>query len=221
MKKYVLVQCCPVPAKLAPTLEVILHESGATLQSCYRADDVKDLLAQCNKHSQTWLYIHQGTKEQPNPANPPGQSTHELRSDGVAYVGPKGRRLIWWQVGIDIDDAHVQAFIRAAAKHGYIVTITYPGSRSEYHHVNFRKQPKIVLPPLLFGSRGMRVFVLKQRLRKLGYLTGPKQNGFTHVVSNAVVQFQKDHQQKADGIVGPQTAAQIVVAVRRFNKKRK
>jgi hypothetical protein len=223
--KYVLVDCCPVPAKLAPTLDLILHESGAVLQSCYRADDAAALLAKCGKHSQTWLFQHQGRPEQPNPANPPGRSTHELRNDGVAYRGPAGIRLPYWCVGIDVDDAHVQAFIRAAAKHGLIATVTYPGDRREYHHINFRKQPMISLwliaPLKRHSRRSARVWLLKKRLRKLGYIKGKVNKGFTAKVEDAVKAFQRDHHQKPDGIVGIQTWHQLSVAVRKHKKVKK
>src|SRR4051812_22199073 len=104
MTKYELVECCPVPTKLVPVLETILRESGASLQSCYRAADAEALLHRCGKHSQAELYNGR-LRRLPgyNPANPPGRSTHELRNDGVAYAGWAGRRLHYWQVGLDVD----------------------------------------------------------------------------------------------------------------------
>jgi len=151
--KYVAVQGCPVPTKLAPFLRQILAESGAHLQSCYRGVDAEALLHKLGKSSQRELYVGY-LKRLPgyNPANPPGRSTHELRNDGVAYTRrtpggthpgqwAAGDKLPWWACGIDIDDAHVTAFIKAARKHGWTVARTYPTSRAEYHHVNFRKPP--------------------------------------------------------------------------------
>jgi hypothetical protein len=222
MSSYVLVDCCPVPAKLEQVVRACLHESGATLQSCYRADDVSALLARCGKHSQTWLFEHQGTPAQPNPANPPGRSTHELRNDGVAYPGPAGMRLPYWCVGMDLDDAHVQAFIRAAAKHGWIATITYPGSRSEFHHVNLRREPKFALPPLKRGAKASpMVWALKKDLRKLGYLKGKDPaSGFHGWLYEAVVAFQRDHHLTPDGVVGPHTQAAIKAALRQKAKAR-
>lgn len=140
---YAVVQGCPVPRRLARPLTQILNASGARLQSCYRGADAEQLLRKLGKHSQRELYqAHQHDPARFAPANPPGYSTHELRNDGEAYPGVKrGGRLKWWQCGIDIDDAHVQAFIREAAKRGYNVARTYPTSRAEYHHVNFRRPP--------------------------------------------------------------------------------
>lgn len=73
-----------------------------------------------------------------NPANPAGRSTHELRSDGVAYRGPVGRPLSWWQEGLDLDGS--EALREWAVKHGYSLFRPYP-SGSEYHHLNFRRSP--------------------------------------------------------------------------------
>jgi hypothetical protein len=142
LPKYVVVQGCPVPRQLAPFLTAVLGESGAHLESCYRGADAEALLRKLGKHSQAWLYEHQGRPEQPNPANPPGRSTHELRNDGAAYAQWKaGARIPWWACGIDIDDAHVPQLLRAAARRGWQVSRTYPSSIREYHHVNFRKPP--------------------------------------------------------------------------------
>jgi GH24 family phage-related lysozyme (muramidase) len=140
---YVVVQGCPVPRLLALALTTILKESGAHLQSCYRGADAEPLLHQLGKHSQAelyqaWLHGVPGYA----PANAPGRSTHELRNDGKAYSQWKaGAAIPWWACGIDIDDAHVVSFINVAAKHGWKVSRTYPSSRAEYHHVNFRKPP--------------------------------------------------------------------------------
>jgi peptidoglycan hydrolase-like protein with peptidoglycan-binding domain len=226
MAKYVLVDCCPVPAKLAPVLKACLADSGATLQSCYRANDARALLHRCGKHSQTELY-NGWLRRLPgyNPANPPSRSTHELRSDGVAYRGPVGRRLLWWQCGIDIDDHHVQAFIKAAAKRGFRVTVTYPSSRSEYHHVNFRKAPIARFVELGHGSRGVRVRLMT---RWLAYIRRPngtrylrKSTGvFDSDVAKALKLFQKDHHQKADGIYGAQTSAQLKASVRYWKTRK-
>jgi hypothetical protein len=139
--RFVIVQGSPVPAQLAPVLERILRESGAQLQSAYRGPDATTLLHRLGKHTQTELYdgyVHH--REGFLPANPPGMSTHELRSDAVAYRGPVGRKLVWWQVGLDVDNAHVEAFIRSAARHGWVVHRPYPVG-VEFHHLNFVKPP--------------------------------------------------------------------------------
>lgn len=141
--RYVPVQGCPCPAPLAPFLREVLSASGARLQSCYRGADAEALLHQLGKSSQRELYAGWVARRPGfNPANPPGFSTHELRNDGAAYPQwPRGARIPWWACGIDVDDAHVPAFIAAARARGWVVTQTYPTSAGEYHHVNFRKPP--------------------------------------------------------------------------------
>lgn len=73
-----------------------------------------------------------------NPANPPGRSTHELRSDAVAYRGPIGRPLSWWQLGMDCSDAET---LRAVlVRLGYSAFRPYADGR-EVHHVNLKGSP--------------------------------------------------------------------------------
>lgn len=74
-----------------------------------------------------------------NPANPPGRSTHELRSDGVAYRGPVGRPLAYWQLGLDVSDA--DTLLRVLRRLGYDAFRPY-SSGSEAHHINLRKNPR-------------------------------------------------------------------------------
>jgi hypothetical protein len=73
-----------------------------------------------------------------NPANPPGRSSHELHSDGVAYRGPVGRPLSWWQLGLDVTNS--EQLIRVLRGLGYHVRRPYP-SGSEEHHLNFTRSP--------------------------------------------------------------------------------
>lgn len=137
--RYSVIDGCPCPRPLYPILKKLKKETGCVYQSIYRGSDVEALLNKYGKHSQAYLYEHQGT-EGIGPANPPGRSTHELRSDGVAYPGPVGRKLKWWQCGIDVDDADVAKLIVAAHRHGWTLFRPYP-SGSEYHHLNFARRP--------------------------------------------------------------------------------
>lgn len=227
--KYVVVDCCPVPAAdgFAGDVELALTSIGATLASAYRGTDpgaAKYLTGQapCFKHTQVYLYAHQG-EPGIGPANPPGFSTHELFNDGVAYPVARGAKLEPWQCGLDIDDAHVAAFCAAARRRGWIVTITYPTSPLEHHHVNFRKRPtRVVITKL--GDSGPAVNKL---IRQLAYIERPNHPGdtylskdtsassFTKNVEDAVKEFQGDHHQAPDGEVGPHTRAQLEVAQRR------
>ena len=74
-----------------------------------------------------------------NPANPPGRSTHELRSDGAAYRGPAGRPLSWWQLGLDVSNA--DQLLGVLNRLGYAAFRPY-SSGSEAHHINLRKSPR-------------------------------------------------------------------------------
>lgn len=136
---YSVIDDCPCPKPLLPILRKLEKETGCNFESVYRGTDVEALLRAHGKHSQAYLYAHQGT-EGIGPANPPGQSTHELCSDSVPYPGPVGRHLHWWQCGLDVDDAHVEAVIAAARRHGWKLYRPY-GAGSEYHHLNFARKP--------------------------------------------------------------------------------
>lgn len=150
----VVVDNCPCPERLARKIKLLKHDvPGATLQSCYRGEDAAHLLHQHGKHTQGELYAmwvsysrrygRQGAIDRGvYPANPPGESSHEGFSDGNSVYGvPRGGRLKWWQVGMDFDDAHIAALEHAAKKRGWTLVRPYP-TGSEYHHVNFTREPK-------------------------------------------------------------------------------
>lgn len=223
--KFKVIDCCPVPAKLEPELAAIKKATGCTYASIYRGEDPNAQkyltgAAPCYKHNQAWIYAHYP----PGVANPPGYSTHECRNDGVAYtLWPRGAPIPWWACGIDVDDAHVAAVCAEGRKRGWIVTITYPGSAVEYHHVNFRKQPTINLgpPPLKNGSKGQRVKTLSKKLAILRRPTPKhphylpfKQVGveFDGHLEAAVKTYQRDHHLTPDGVVGLHTRRQLRVS---------
>lgn len=141
--RYVDVQGAAVPRQLAAVIRPSLAATGATIFSCYRGSDPQGaaILHAHGKHTQQQLYDG-WRRHLPgfNPANRPGTSTHELRSDSAAFPGPTGRHLAWWQCGMDIDDAHVNAFIAHLASRGVNAHRPY-GYGSEYHHVNLRTLP--------------------------------------------------------------------------------
>jgi peptidoglycan hydrolase-like protein with peptidoglycan-binding domain len=226
--KFKVIDCCPAPAKLYPELLAIKQATGCTYASIYRGTSsgaAKYLTGgpPCYKHTQAWIYANYP----PGVANPPGRSTHECRNDGVAYPGPAYMPLPWWCCGIDVDDAHVQAVCNAARARGWIVTVTYPGSAVEYHHVNFRKEPHIKSPfkPLKHGSHGPRV---KRLTKKLRHITRPGKrdahymhhvtNQFGDGVRDAIKQFQRDYHLTPDGVVGIHTKKQLAVCWRHWKK---
>lgn len=227
--KYELIDCKPVPRALAAELRAIKADAGATLTSCLRTQDAVDFARRhgCQVSSQAELV--ELAKHGGNPANPVGTSTHEQRSDGVAYAGPVGRRLFYWQVGTDWGTREAaKRIVAAASKRGWTATITYPNSPREGHHVNFRKKPVLNIVPTL--RRGKKNRWVGQLRKDLYFIHNPHSGEryfelnegttFTSQLENAVVRFQRDHGQKADGIVGVQTRRQITVAKRREHARR-
>jgi hypothetical protein len=80
-----------------------------------------------------------------NPANPPGFSSHELRSDGTHLFGARGRKLPWFKMGLDVsDDAALQRELRELGVH-----VKHPyDTPSEAHHLNVLADPTDVLAGL-------------------------------------------------------------------------
>ncbi len=217
--EFAIIDNCPVPKELADEVIAIKADSGAGLNSCDRSPEAEPILERCGKQSQAQLYdgFRRGLPGF-NPANPPGKSTHERRNDGVAYPGKPGDQLEYWQIGMDWNNP--PAVIKSAAKRGWIVTTTYPGSSRETQHLNFRKEPERKDPKLQFGNEGPNV------KRMSGILTAIRSpvdhqhylpEAFPHFgpkVKAAVERFQKDHHQKVDGVCDQQTWTQLHVALR-------
>lgn len=132
---------CPCPKNLAPYIAIVVNDAKATLNSAYRGTDAESILNAHGKSSQRqlWEAFQAGHG---NPANPPGFSTHEQKSDGAAYPNvPRGHDLPWWGVGFDVNDSDVSRCIAAARRYGWVLWQPYPGS-SEFHHLNMRQEPK-------------------------------------------------------------------------------
>jgi lysozyme len=162
--KFEVIDRCPVPAVIAAQVRLLQADVAKatgrhpTLQSAYRGDLAAGILKRLGKSTQAMLYwgfVHHLRGF--NPANPPGFSTHELHSDAVAYKGPRGRLILAWGCGLDFDDWAIPHLIAAARKRGWDLFQPYH-TGSEFHHLNFRKRPRIeakpkpvapVKPPLL------------------------------------------------------------------------
>lgn len=150
------VQNCPAGMNQAPYIAIIVNDAKATLNSIYRGTDAEHILNAHGKHSQAQLYqmFLSGTG---NPANPPGFSTHEQKSDGAAYpMIPRGHDLAWWQVGFDVNDSDVVNCIRVAGKYGWHLWRPYMAG-TEFHHLNFHEEPKP-------GSQADRITRLRNTL---------------------------------------------------------
>ena len=220
----------PVPAALAAELRAVKAAAGnPTLTSCMRTQKAVNFARALGHQLSSQAELVELAKHGGNPANPVGQSTHELRSDGVAFVGPVGRKLAYWQVGTDWGtQANAKKIVAAASARKWTATITYPNSTRELHHVNFRRKPILnVIPVLKLGSKGPRVAGLRRTLFFIHsahtgerYFRTNKGAVFTPQLEAAVKLFQHDHGQTDDGKVGTETRRQLAVARRREHKRR-
>lgn len=146
---------CPCPKLIAPYIYICLKDSRTTSDSIYRGNDsaARRILNAHHKHTQEQLFqisLHGTPAEREavglspggGGVNEPGFSTHELKSDAVAYRSvPAGDNLAWWQEGWDMEEPSMcEAVIKAARSHGWIVFQPYH-SGSELHHLNFRFEP--------------------------------------------------------------------------------
>lgn len=153
--KFLVINRCPCPYEVAAQVNMVLRRASQEASSILRTAEVEPILHRHGKHSQPELYnasvhgpvslrIAMGLPASGGGVNPPGQSEHECRSDGVGKNGPIGRRLPDWQVGVDsgLNTAHDRAAIEAAAKsYGWVAHHHY-GSGSEFHHWCFDAPPK-------------------------------------------------------------------------------
>ncbi len=138
--RFCVIDGCPVPASIAPYVARILKRAGQQANSIYRGEDARALLRKHGKSTQAELFrtLPAGV------ANPPGRSSHELRSDGTAFAGPVGRRLQEWQVGVDSgSDSRADARRIEAAARSYGWAVRHPYSAGvEQHHWNFVRRPR-------------------------------------------------------------------------------
>jgi hypothetical protein len=152
------VQACAVYSDIGPYIALLCNDAHATVDSIFRGDAAAALLHRYGKHTQREIYEEYIHGQEPNPANPPGFSTHELRSDGAAYPAvARGNELAWWQQGFDVNDSDVPNVIHQAASHGWHVFRPY-SSGSEYHHLNFKERPHLT------RHTRMRIFRLRVTL---------------------------------------------------------
>lgn len=64
-----------------------------------------------------------------------------------------------------------------------------------------------------WGDRGSDVSKIQQKLRQYGYMTGAADGIFGQTTYDAVVYFQRKNGLKADGVVGPATAAALGISL--------
>lgn len=136
---------CPVPRGLAIALGDARHHGWqGVVVSCDRRQGVAERFGKSSQAKlwNGWMRRLPGF----NPANPPGFSSHERRSDGSsslailgdAYKKPRGSALAWWQTGIDASEA--PGLVSRLNSLGYGASQPY-SSPSEAHHINFKRDP--------------------------------------------------------------------------------
>jgi hypothetical protein len=138
--RFRVIDGCPCPASIAPYVYLVLRRTGRSASSIYRGEDARAILHRHGHKTQREIF----DTSPPGVANPPGQSMHELRSDGRAKTGPVGRHLEEWEIGVDsgTNSSHDKRAINAAAAH-YGWTTYHPYRAGvEGHHWGFRHQPK-------------------------------------------------------------------------------
>ncbi len=152
MGDFRVIQGCPCNPLIAPYFELLVKEAGAQVNSIYRGEDAAEILHAHGKHTQAEIHA-----TLPKESNPPGQSTHELRSDGVAYPGPVGRKLEDWQQGLDVNDGDIGRMKERARAHGWELFQPYPNTK-EFHHLNFTRRPQAR------GALRARIILIRARL---------------------------------------------------------
>jgi hypothetical protein len=140
MRRFALIDGCPVPASIAPYVFLVLRRAGQDAASIYRGQDAKALLHRHGKMTQAEIHA-----ALPAISNPPGFSQHELRSDGVGNPRvPRGGKLQEWQIGVDSgsNSDRDRRRITAAARH-YGWRVKHPYNRGvEQHHWSFATRPR-------------------------------------------------------------------------------
>jgi hypothetical protein len=112
------------------------------------------------------------------PAHPPGRSSHELCSDAIAFQGPVGRELPWWQLGLDVTASEQLPAILAGL--GYRARRPYRRAAEDADHINFERSPGPAPPPTAHHGRRGGVHA---KPRPVVTLTGPDVSQFQGEVS--------------------------------------
>lgn len=159
--KLVLIDNCPCPESIAPYVYLVLRDAGHTATSIYRGDDAARLLHAHGKSTQAEIYRNPAYAGK---ANPPGFSSHELRSDGNrVYRVPRGEAIPEWMVGVDSgNDTKQDAARIEKAAHARGWHVVHPYLRGvELHHWSFVQRPRPKGPRTL-----AKLIRIRRQLRK-------------------------------------------------------
>lgn len=69
--------------------------------------------------------------------------------------------------------------------------------------------PQKIFPTQEIGNKNKYVKILQEILGKLGFYTGNVDGNFGSMIKQSVIEFQKKHDLKPDGIVGPKTWSKL------------
>lgn len=128
-----------------------------------------------------------------------------------------------WGLAIDLSGRRTRWIVdQVGSPYGW--SKAHSDAPGEWWHIAFdaaivTKHAAVTQPALRYRSQGQRVSALQNRLRVLGFLSVPgvHQAGhgfFGKATVSAIKRFQHAHKLKADGVVGAQTTAALVRAVR-------
>lgn len=229
----VKINCTAVPVVIEPDIRAVHAKTGYWPISVYRGPECEPIINPCGEHSQRQLVnaspaqrAQWGVLGTPNPI---GRSTHECRSDGVAFSGPVGRIIEDGQCGMDYPNQSIPVVMWAFRVLGHRPFHPYT-SGVEYHHIDLLTPPTRVVNfflPLHVGqagksraSSGVFVYILSSRLKTCGYLR-KKTSKFDYPVRDAVIKYQHHHHMTMDGIVGEHTWAALKASERWCKKHRR
>jgi hypothetical protein len=121
--------------------DYVLHGGHLQVNS---ADRRRGVAEKFGKQSQ-WALFEGFRKRLPGffPANAPGFSSHELKSDGHPFYGSRGRSIPKYKLGIDAVNrpgGDAKSVVSWLNRHGYRARRPY-GTDSERHHFSFEKSP--------------------------------------------------------------------------------
>lgn len=161
LPKFITIQGCPVHPDIGAYIAVLVNDANANVVSIYRGDDARPILNKHGHHSQVQIFDATPAERAAwgilGTPNRPGESTHELKSDAVAYKKiPLGQDLEWWMQGFDVDDADVVRVFAQANRRGWHVWQPYK-SGAEHHHLNFLDKPTRPKPGSLMWARLWRI----------------------------------------------------------------